>query len=72
MPALARGSKVAGLVHGVVAYVGLPLLCESVTARFDKGDDILNLLESLVNGEVIFSLFILISELEIVLYMAKR
>ena len=48
-PALKHGSKTVGLVHKVVAYVDLFLICGFFLAGFGKGDIVLDLLGRLFN-----------------------
>ena len=49
-PALARGSKTAGLVNKVVAYLDLFLPCNGVLAVFGEGNTVLEFLECLFDG----------------------
>ena len=49
-PALAHGSKTAGLVHKCVAYVDLFLLRGGVPDGFVEGDAVLDFLECLFDG----------------------
>ena len=47
MPALACRSETAGLVHKVVAYVDLIIICDGVPTGFVKRDAVLEFLECL-------------------------